>query len=86
MGVTAKTTDQERAEINQVCNDFVKACVDADVRARVDARDNYSPGWKFNHWELKVSSFFLISNLHFRQKPIVDFIASKFCLELTIFL
>jgi prolyl-tRNA synthetase len=20
---------------------------------QVDARDNYNPGWKYNHWELK---------------------------------
>ncbi len=25
----------------------------ADIRAELDARDNYKPGWKFNHWELK---------------------------------
>jgi len=24
------------------------------IRADTDLRDNYSPGWKFNHWELKV--------------------------------
>lgn len=24
------------------------------IRADTDMRDNYSPGWKFNHWELKV--------------------------------
>lgn len=23
------------------------------VRVEGDYRDNYSPGWKFNHWELK---------------------------------
>lgn len=28
------------------------------IRADTDLRDNYSPGWKFNHWELKV--FFLL--------------------------
>lgn len=24
------------------------------IRADTDLRENYSPGWKFNHWELKV--------------------------------
>lgn len=24
------------------------------IRVDTDLRDNYSPGWKFNHWELKV--------------------------------
>lgn len=26
---------------------------DVEIRAESDCRDNYSPGWKFNHWELK---------------------------------
>ncbi len=25
----------------------------AEVRARVDGREEYTPGWKFNHWELR---------------------------------
>jgi len=25
------------------------------IRADTDLRENYSPGWKFNHWELKVN-------------------------------
>ena len=25
----------------------------AGVRVRTDARENYTPGWKYNHWELK---------------------------------
>uniref|UniRef100_A0A8D3ECN1 Glutamyl-tRNA synthetase n=1 Tax=Scophthalmus maximus TaxID=52904 RepID=A0A8D3ECN1_SCOMX len=25
----------------------------AGIRVKSDLRDNYSPGWKFNHWELK---------------------------------
>ena len=23
------------------------------MRAHIDDRDNYNPGWKYNHWELK---------------------------------
>lgn len=23
------------------------------VRTHIDDRDNYTPGWKYNHWELK---------------------------------
>ena len=25
----------------------------AGVRLETDKRDNYTPGWKFNHWEMK---------------------------------
>lgn len=28
------------------------------IRADTDLRENYSPGWKFNHWELKVTTIF----------------------------
>lgn len=27
------------------------------IRADTDLRENYSPGWKFNHWELKVLQY-----------------------------
>jgi prolyl-tRNA synthetase len=23
------------------------------VRTHIDDRDNYTPGWKYNHWELR---------------------------------
>ena len=44
-------------------NEVVKKCDEVenllteqgDIRVKVDKRDNYSVGWKFNHWELKVS-------------------------------
>ena len=29
------------------------ALADRDVRFKVDDRDEYSPGWKFNEWELR---------------------------------
>lgn len=34
-------------------NEIRSALKKAGVRADVDARQNYTPGWKFNHWELK---------------------------------
>ena len=35
------------------CRALKQRLLDVDVRADVDERDNYNPGWKFNHWELK---------------------------------
>merc|ERR1739848_929688 len=52
-GITAKTTAEEEANFKRVCEAYAKECRDIDVRATTDFRDNYSPGWKFNHWELK---------------------------------
>jgi bifunctional glutamyl/prolyl-tRNA synthetase len=35
------------------CKWYEKILNEANVRVHGDYRDNYSPGWKFNHWELK---------------------------------
>uniref|UniRef100_A0A915PJ27 proline--tRNA ligase n=1 Tax=Setaria digitata TaxID=48799 RepID=A0A915PJ27_9BILA len=53
VGVTNHSKDEGRAvviEKAKVINDML---VDAGIRAEIDARDNISCGWKFNHWELK---------------------------------
>lgn len=34
-------------------SELTKTLKEAGVRAFLDDRDNYNPGWKFNHWELK---------------------------------
>lgn len=36
--------------------DFVQQLRSAGVRVISDMRENYTPGWKYNHWELKVST------------------------------
>ncbi|CAI4224258.1 unnamed protein product [Auanema sp. JU1783] len=53
VGVTANTTEEEKAKLTQNAVGITGTLVDAGVRAESDLRDNYSPGWKFNHWELK---------------------------------
>jgi len=35
------------------CHEIAKSLEAAGVRVRVDDRDNYNPGWKYNYWELK---------------------------------
>ena len=54
VGATASTTDEKRKEIKDSCDQYKQLFINADIRVRLDNRDNYSPGWKFNHWELKV--------------------------------
>jgi prolyl-tRNA synthetase len=44
--------DDERAQVLEVV-DQVKAMLGEDLRVRVDDRDEYSPGWKFNEWEMR---------------------------------
>ncbi|VDC07473.1 unnamed protein product [Peniophora sp. CBMAI 1063] len=52
-GITVKTSDAQRKEINDKCADIVAELKKAGVRAKADLRDLYTPGWKFNEWEQK---------------------------------
>ncbi|XP_073950702.1 glutamyl-prolyl-tRNA synthetase isoform X2 [Choristoneura fumiferana] len=52
-GITAATAGPEREKLMDQCKALVDELVASDIRAEGDYRDNYSPGWKFNHWELK---------------------------------
>ena len=45
-------SDGERAQVLDVVAQ-VEAALRDDVRVHVDDRDEYSPGWKFNEWELR---------------------------------
>jgi prolyl-tRNA synthetase len=53
-GITAKTTKDEEKALLKCCEDITDMLKKGGVRAAHDLRDNYSPGWKFNHWEQKV--------------------------------
>ena len=53
-GITASLSDQERSDLIGYCKDVVVTLKAAGFRCHGDFRENYSPGWKFNHWELKV--------------------------------
>jgi len=35
------------------CEDLAEVLTDAGIRARVDLREGYTPGYKFNDWEMK---------------------------------
>ncbi|KAG6864262.1 hypothetical protein C0991_011003 [Blastosporella zonata] len=52
-GITAKTSDQQRAQINAACEELAKMLKKSGVRAKADLRDGYTPGYKFNDWEQK---------------------------------
>ena len=53
VGITVKTTDEERKTIYDACDKLQKDLKLAGVRAKFDDRENYSPPWKFNDWELR---------------------------------
>jgi prolyl-tRNA synthetase len=45
-------SEEERARVAEVVS-WVEAALRDDVRLRVDDRQEYSPGWKFNEWEMR---------------------------------
>ena len=52
-GLTVNTAPELRDIVLIAAKALVDELCAAGVRAKSDLRDNYSPGWKFNHWELK---------------------------------
>lgn len=52
-GLTVSSTDEERKAVNDGCKELEKELKSDNIRAEGDYRENYSPGWKYNHWELK---------------------------------
>lgn len=52
-GITATLSESDRTRLQESCEQLETTLKDAGVRCEADFRDNYSPGWKFNHWELK---------------------------------
>uniref|UniRef100_A0A8B9JFV7 Bifunctional glutamate/proline--tRNA ligase n=1 Tax=Astyanax mexicanus TaxID=7994 RepID=A0A8B9JFV7_ASTMX len=52
-GITASLPESEKDLLLDQCSKYLSRLQKIDVRVKADLRDNYSPGWKFNHWELK---------------------------------
>lgn len=52
-GITAKTSKEDQEKVMNTISSVVTELKKAGIRADSDIRDNYTPGWKFNHWELK---------------------------------
>ena len=53
VGITAKSTEQERSSLYDQVDALATVLRAADVRVETDKRDGYSPGYKFNDWEQK---------------------------------
>lgn len=52
-GLTVNTKPEEHDELLNNCKSIESQLKSVNIRVEGDYRDNYSPGWKFNHWELK---------------------------------
>lgn len=59
---SAKLSAEQHAAISAKAAEIYGALVGAGVRTHLDDRDNYTPGWKYNHWELKARRRLLFSN------------------------
>lgn len=52
-GLSVKTPQEVKDAVLDACAAQARVLRDAGVRAHADLRDNYSPGFKFNDWELR---------------------------------
>ncbi|KAM9273152.1 bifunctional glutamate/proline--tRNA ligase isoform 6-T6 [Cariama cristata] len=52
-GITNSLSEEDKEALVKKCNEYRNRLLSVNMRVRADLRDNYSPGWKFNHWELK---------------------------------
>ncbi|XP_006812510.2 bifunctional glutamate/proline--tRNA ligase-like, partial [Saccoglossus kowalevskii] len=52
-GVTVDMSDVDKNALLDKCQDYAKLLKSTGMKCKGDYRDNYSPGWKFNYWELK---------------------------------
>ncbi|KAK2184184.1 hypothetical protein NP493_277g03032 [Ridgeia piscesae] len=53
VGVTTSLSEADEKALMAACDSLCGQLKAAGMRVKGDLRDNYSPGWKFNHWELK---------------------------------
>ena len=52
-GITATTTVEQRDHLAAECTKLeAELAKDGAIRIQGDYSDHYSPGWKFNHWEI----------------------------------
>ncbi|UXI15184.1 hypothetical protein NH340_JMT01127 [Sarcoptes scabiei] len=52
-GITATIQDDEKKNLLGACEKFKIKLAQHNIRVVLDDDDHHSPGWKFNHWELK---------------------------------
>ena len=52
-GLSASIKAEEKTAILDKCKEISASLKAAGLRVELDDRDNYTAGWKYNHWELK---------------------------------
>ena len=52
-GITSSLDPSIASAINEKISEISNMLQAIGIRVTTDMRDNYTPGWKFNHWEIK---------------------------------
>lgn len=52
--VNAKMSAEEKSAMYQRAEELLQSLRQAGVKVQADTRENYTPGWKYSHWELMV--------------------------------
>ncbi|KAJ3276423.1 ribose-phosphate pyrophosphokinase 1 [Terramyces sp. JEL0728] len=52
-GIPAKASAEEKQKVYDECAKLHSTLKKAGIKVHSDLRDNYTPGFKFNHWELR---------------------------------
>ncbi|KAI7849312.1 hypothetical protein BDC45DRAFT_574028 [Circinella umbellata] len=52
-GLTVKTSKADEDKVFDGCKEIAARLKKIGVKSKADLRDNYTPGFKFNHWELR---------------------------------
>ncbi|KAI8333033.1 hypothetical protein BC941DRAFT_380620 [Chlamydoabsidia padenii] len=52
-GLTVKTSKADANKLYDACADLAKRLKKCGVKVKSDLRENYTPGFKFNHWEIR---------------------------------
>ncbi|KAI9821847.1 MAG: ribose-phosphate pyrophosphokinase 1 [Pycnora praestabilis] len=53
VGITVKLSEEDKQQLYKEISELAATLIKAGVRVQVDDEPGYSPGWKFNNWELK---------------------------------
>mmetsp|Transcript_147454 Transcript_147454/g.260798 ORF Transcript_147454/g.260798 Transcript_147454/m.260798 type:complete len:735 (-) Transcript_147454:47-2251(-) len=53
LGIKANSSEEDKQKLASESMSFYMQLKKAGIRVKLDDRDEYSPGWKFNHWEMK---------------------------------
>ncbi|KAI9347536.1 hypothetical protein BD770DRAFT_395758 [Pilaira anomala] len=52
-GLTVKTTKEQSDKIFDACKEVAARLKKSGLKSKADLRENYTPGFKFNHWEIR---------------------------------